>query len=64
MVVSVFRPVRTYVRDIAGITATRFKRAIERRSLINAELAARETARLSLEQALKLVVLYTSLLRV
>ena len=48
----------TYVRDRAGIAATRFRRAIERRSLINAELAAREMGRLSLEQALQLVVLY------
>ena len=35
-----------------GSPATRFRRAIERRSLINAELAAREMGRLSLEQAL------------
>jgi hypothetical protein len=41
-----------------GSPATRFKRAIERRSLINAELAAREMGRLSLEKALQLVVLY------
>ena len=41
-----------------GSPATRFRRAIERRSLINAELAAREMGRLSLEQALQLVALY------
>ena len=34
-----------------GPPATRFKRAIERRSLINAELAAREMGRLSVERA-------------
>jgi phage FluMu protein gp41 len=50
--------VRTCVRDVAGSPATRFKRAIESRSLINAELAAREMGRLSLEHALALVVLY------
>ena len=33
-------------------------RAIERRSLINAELAAREMGQVSLEDALGLVVLY------
>jgi len=38
--------------------AVRFKRAIERRSILNAELAAREIGRLSLEDALALVVLY------
>jgi hypothetical protein len=41
-----------------GSPTTRFKRAIERRSIINAELAAREMGSLSLEQALALVVLY------
>ena len=41
-----------------GSPRTRFRRAIERRSLLNAELAAREMGRLSLEQALALVVLY------
>jgi hypothetical protein len=41
-----------------GSPANRFRRAIERRSLINAELAARELGSLSLEQALQLVVLY------
>ena len=41
-----------------GSPATRFKRAIERRSLINAELAAREMTQVSLEQALQLVILY------
>ena len=41
-----------------GSPATRFKRAVERRSLINAELAAREMNHVSLEGALALVVLY------
>src|SRR4051812_46336446 len=41
-----------------GSPATRFSRAIERRSLINAELAAREMAQVSLEDALALVALY------
>jgi hypothetical protein len=43
---------------VQGSPATRFRRAIERRSLINAELAAREMTQLSLEDALALVVLY------
>jgi hypothetical protein len=38
-----------------GSRRTRFRRAIERRSLSNAELAARELV----EQALQLAVLYT-----
>jgi hypothetical protein len=41
-----------------GSPVTRFKRAVERRSLINAELAAREMTHVSLEHALALVVLY------
>ena len=41
-----------------GSAATRFRRAMERRSLLNAELAAREMHQVSLEQALQLVVLY------
>ena len=41
-----------------GSPATRFKRAIERRSLLNAELAAREMGSVTLEEALQLVVLY------
>jgi hypothetical protein len=41
-----------------GSPATRFSRAIERRSLINAELAAREMGQVSLEDALALVILY------
>jgi hypothetical protein len=41
-----------------GSPATRFARAIERRSLINAELAAREMTVVSLEHALQLVILY------
>lgn len=41
-----------------GSSATRFRRAIERRSLINAERAAREMRHVSLEQALQLVALY------
>ena len=49
---------RTCVRDRAGLPRTRFKRAIERRSLLNAELAAREMGRVTLEEALQLVVLY------
>jgi hypothetical protein len=34
--------IRTYVLDLQGNPRGRFKRAIERRSLLNAELAARE----------------------
>jgi hypothetical protein len=41
-----------------GSPATRFRRAIERRSLLNAELAAREMGQVTLEEALQLVVLY------
>jgi len=41
-----------------GSPHTRFHRAIERRSLINAELAAREMGQVTLEEALQLVVLY------
>ena len=41
-----------------GSPRTRFKRAIERRSLLNAELAAREMGIVTLEEALQLVVLY------
>jgi len=51
--------VRTCVRDVGGIASNPIKRAIERRSIINAELPAREMGSLSLEQALALVVLYT-----
>ena len=36
----------------------RFRRAIERKSLLNAELAAREMGQLNLEDALSLVLLY------
>jgi hypothetical protein len=43
-----------------GSPRTRFRRAVERRSIINAELAAREMGSLSLEDALALVVLYAS----
>lgn len=49
---------RTYVLDLPRFTGTRFRRAIERRSLINAELAAREMGQVSLEDALSLVILY------
>jgi hypothetical protein len=41
-----------------GSAATRFRRAIGRRSRINAELAAREMGKVTLEEALQLVVLY------
>ncbi|MBA3244730.1 MAG: hypothetical protein H0T61_06080 [Actinobacteria bacterium] len=41
-----------------GSAATRFRRAVERKSLLNAELAAREMGRLGLEDALSLVLLY------
>jgi len=44
-----------------GSPRTRFRRAIERRSLINAELAAREMGIVSLEEALELVTLYGEL---
>ena len=41
-----------------GHPRTRFKRAIEGRWLFHAELAARELGKLTLEEALELVVLY------
>lgn len=41
-----------------GSPRARFRRAIERRSLLNAELAAREMGKVALEEALQLVVLY------
>src|SRR3954470_10672977 len=41
-----------------GSPATRFDRAVQRRSLLNAELAARELGQVSLEQALQLTILY------
>jgi len=41
-----------------GSPRARFRRAIERRSLLNAELAAREMGVVTLEEALQLVVLY------
>ena len=43
-----------------GSASTRFRRAIERKSVINAELAAREMGRLDLEDALSLVLLYAA----
>lgn len=41
-----------------GSALTRFRRAVERKSLFNAELAAREMGRLDLQDALSLVLLY------
>ena len=41
-----------------GSPLTRFRRAVERKSLLNAELAAREMGQLDLEDALSLVLLY------
>ena len=41
-----------------GHPRTRFKRAIEGRWLFHAEVAARELGKLTLEEALELVVLY------
>jgi hypothetical protein len=41
-----------------GSALTRFRRGVERKSLLNAELAAREMGRLDLEDALALVILY------
>jgi hypothetical protein len=38
--------------------SSRFRRAVERKSVLNAELAAREMGHLSLAEALSLVVLY------
>jgi hypothetical protein len=49
--------VRTYVRDLAEL-GSRFQRAIERRQVFQAEIAARELGFLSLQNALALVVLY------
>ncbi len=43
-----------------GSAQTRFRRAIERKSVLNAELAAREMGRLELEDALSLVLLYAA----
>ena len=43
-----------------GSPATRFRRAIDRKSLLNAELAAREMGHLVLEDALSLVLLYAA----
>ena len=43
-----------------GSPATRFRRAVERKSLLNAELAAREMGQLNLEEALSLVLLYAA----
>ena len=41
-----------------GSPRSQFRLAIERRSLINAEMAARAMGKVSLEEALQLVVLY------
>lgn len=41
-----------------GTASTRFHRAIERKSVLNAELAAREMGHLDLRDALSLVLLY------
>ena len=43
-----------------GSAATRFRRAIERKSVLNAELAAREMGHLDLGDALSLVLLYAA----
>lgn len=43
-----------------GSALTRFRRAIERESVINAELAARELGQLALDDALSLVLLYAA----
>lgn len=43
-----------------GSAATRFRRAIERSSVLNAELAAREMGHLELRDALALVLLYAA----
>ena len=43
-----------------GTPLTRFRRAVERKSLLNAELAAREMGQLNLEEALSLVLLYAA----
>ena len=43
-----------------GSAATRFRRAIERKSVLNAELAAREMGHLAVEEALSLVLLYAA----
>jgi hypothetical protein len=43
-----------------GVPLTRFRRAIETRSLLLAELAARECGRLPLEDVLSLVLLYAA----
>ena len=43
-----------------GSAATRFRRAIERKALLNAEPAAREMGHLDLRDALSLVLLYAA----
>ena len=52
------KSMRTCVRDFSRLPGYAFRRAVERRSLKNAELAAREMSQVSLEDALALVVLY------
>ena len=44
-----------------GTPLTRFRRAVQGRSIMLAELAAREAGRLPLEDALALVAVYTRL---
>lgn len=51
----------TCVRDCTGAPLTRFRRAIESRSILLAELAAREDGRLPLQHAVALVALYARL---
>jgi hypothetical protein len=43
-----------------GSPLTRFRHAVDRKSLLNAELAAREMGRIDLEEALSLVLLYAA----
>lgn len=51
---------RTCVRDRAGTTLTRYRRALERRHVFGAEIAAREMGFVPLRDALGLLALYAS----
>lgn len=57
------RPSDANIRSVTaqGTPLTRFRRAIETRSILLAELAAREGGRLPLEDAVALVALYARL---
>ena len=52
--------VRTYVRDRSRLALTRYRRALERRHIFGAEIAASEMGFLSLRDALGLLALYAA----